>query len=133
MNQYKRPEKELDPAKKPGQIIYRPPSHGNPLRQCPECGSRGFEISRLGPHRCEFCDGTVGGNPPLGPDTLQHNIEEYKRYDKETDPAKLTDQIVNFEKPLEKAIEEYELEGKLQQEWERWIVQHPEYNLPKRK
>jgi hypothetical protein len=43
MNQYKRPEKELDPAKKPGQIIYR----------------------------------------PTGPDTLQHNIEEYKRYEQE--------------------------------------------------
>jgi hypothetical protein len=43
MNHYKRPEKELDPNKLPGQIINRPP----------------------------------------GPDTLQHNIEEYKRYEKE--------------------------------------------------
>lgn len=31
---------------------------------CPTCKSRGFAKSRLGPHRCEFCDGTFGGNPP---------------------------------------------------------------------
>ena len=41
MNPYKRPEKELDPDKAPGQIINRPPS----------------------------------------PDTLQHNIKEWKKYE----------------------------------------------------
>jgi hypothetical protein len=43
MNHYKRPEKETDPAKYPGQIINRPPS----------------------------------------PDTLKHNIEEWKKYEAE--------------------------------------------------
>lgn len=33
-------------------------------RKCAGCGSRGFARSVLGPARCEFCDGTVGGNPP---------------------------------------------------------------------
>jgi hypothetical protein len=41
MNLYKRPEKETDPNKLPGQIINRPP----------------------------------------GPDTLQHNIEQYQQYE----------------------------------------------------
>lgn len=40
---HKRPEKETDPSKLPGQIINRPPS----------------------------------------PDTLQHNIKEWERYEKE--------------------------------------------------
>lgn len=31
---------------------------------CPSCKSAGFEVSKLGPDRCEFCDGTVGGNGP---------------------------------------------------------------------
>lgn len=31
---------------------------------CPSCRSRGFEKSILGYHRCTFCDGTEGGNPP---------------------------------------------------------------------
>jgi hypothetical protein len=35
-------------------------------RECPTCHSRGFAVSRLGPQRCEFCDGTFGGNPPTG-------------------------------------------------------------------
>lgn len=33
-------------------------------KKCPSCNSTGFEDSKLGPHRCEFCDGTFGGNPP---------------------------------------------------------------------
>lgn len=31
---------------------------------CPTCNSSGFATSSLGPDRCEFCDGTFGGNPP---------------------------------------------------------------------
>lgn len=31
---------------------------------CPTCLSEGFAQSSLGPARCEFCDGTFGGNPP---------------------------------------------------------------------
>ncbi len=31
---------------------------------CPTCHSYGFKPSILGPHRCTFCDGTVGGHPP---------------------------------------------------------------------
>jgi len=31
---------------------------------CPTCQSQGFEVSKLGPTRCTFCDGTEGGNPP---------------------------------------------------------------------
>jgi hypothetical protein len=34
------------------------------LTKCVTCGSHGFSPSILGPDRCEFCDGTVGGNPP---------------------------------------------------------------------
>lgn len=32
--------------------------------KCPGCGSKGFAKSILGPDRCEYCDGTFGGNPP---------------------------------------------------------------------
>jgi len=32
--------------------------------KCANCGATGFEQSKLGPFRCEFCDGTEGGNPP---------------------------------------------------------------------
>lgn len=35
---------------------------------CRTCGSEGFGPSRLGPHRCEFCDGSFGGNPPSDED-----------------------------------------------------------------
>jgi len=31
---------------------------------CKTCGSVGFDKSLLGIHRCTFCDGTEGGNPP---------------------------------------------------------------------
>lgn len=31
---------------------------------CPTCQSQGFAVSKLGPTRCTFCDGTEGGNPP---------------------------------------------------------------------
>ena len=34
------------------------------LFECPTCRSVGFEVSKLGPNRCTFCDGTEGGNPP---------------------------------------------------------------------
>jgi hypothetical protein len=34
-------------------------------RTCPTCGSKGFDVSVLGPDRCSFCDGTEGGNPPV--------------------------------------------------------------------
>jgi hypothetical protein len=34
------------------------------MELCPTCGSVGFEESILGPHRCTFCDGSEGGNPP---------------------------------------------------------------------
>lgn len=33
MKLYKRPEKELDPNKKPGQIVYRPPHFEKPLEK----------------------------------------------------------------------------------------------------
>lgn len=33
MKQYKRPEKETDPAKAPGQIVNRPPTHVGTLKQ----------------------------------------------------------------------------------------------------
>jgi len=32
--------------------------------RCPTCKSVGFNMSLLGPTRCEFCDGTFGGYPP---------------------------------------------------------------------
>lgn len=31
--------------------------------KCPTCSSVGFAISKLDPRKCEFCDGTFGGNP----------------------------------------------------------------------
>jgi hypothetical protein len=34
---------------------------------CVVCGAKGFEKSETG-SGCEFCDGTVGGNPPGGED-----------------------------------------------------------------
>lgn len=41
---------------------------------CPTCKSEGFKTSALGPDRCEFCDGTFGGNPPT-----EQEIAEAKR------------------------------------------------------
>jgi len=35
---------------------------------CPSCNSKGFPISKLGPHRCTFCDGTEGGQGPTEQD-----------------------------------------------------------------
>lgn len=32
---------------------------------CQTCQSKGFTVSKLGPTRCTFCDGTEGGNPPI--------------------------------------------------------------------
>lgn len=46
--------------------------------ECITCKSRGFEVSKLGPDRCEFCDGTFSGNPPT-----EKEIEE-ARHDKRT-------------------------------------------------
>lgn len=34
------------------------------LAFCPTCKSKGFPISKLGPTRCTFCDGTEGGQGP---------------------------------------------------------------------
>ena len=44
------------------------------LNACPTCKSSGFEISKLGPHRCTFCDGTEGGNPPTKDDIEEETI-----------------------------------------------------------
>lgn len=38
-----------------------------PGASCPTCGAKGFAQSVLGADRCEFCDGTEGGNPPEAP------------------------------------------------------------------
>ena len=35
-----------------------------PPRPCPTCPAKGFDPSILGPDRCAFCDGSVGGHPP---------------------------------------------------------------------
>lgn len=42
--------------------------YGTPIK-CSGCGSEGFAQSVLGPGRCTFCDGTVGGHPPKPPTT----------------------------------------------------------------
>lgn len=38
--------------------------------ECLTCKSKGFAKSILGEHRCTFCDGTEGGNPPTTLDVL---------------------------------------------------------------
>jgi hypothetical protein len=51
----------------------------DPRPKCPTCRSQGFEVSILGPDRCTFCDGTVGGNPPT-----EKDIEEWKEIKERT-------------------------------------------------
>jgi hypothetical protein len=46
-----------------------PPADDAPAK-CPGCGSSGFAPSILGSGRCEFCDGTAGGNPPTAQDAV---------------------------------------------------------------
>jgi hypothetical protein len=57
---------------------------------CPNCQSKGFERSLLWDNRCEFCDGTFGGNPPTPEEikaaqkqtlSLKGWFEYYLRYD----------------------------------------------------
>lgn len=38
--------------------------------ECLTCKSKGFAKSVLGEHRCTFCDGTEGSNPPTVFDVL---------------------------------------------------------------
>ena len=38
---------------------------------CPSCKSEGFLPSKLGPHRCTFCDGTESGQGPTEQDVLE--------------------------------------------------------------
>ena len=44
------------------------------IKACKTCKSVGFGPSKLGADRCEFCDGTVGGQPPT-----QHDINDVKQ------------------------------------------------------
>ena len=38
-----------------------------PQRTCPTCGSKGFDVSIIGPEACSFCDGTEAGQGPAQP------------------------------------------------------------------
>lgn len=55
-------------------------SPGVPEEGCPTCQSVGFPISRMGWHRCTFCDGTEGGHPPTEREIAEEQI--YQRQNK---------------------------------------------------
>ncbi len=54
-----------------GWVQFRKTLPNESCSSCPTCGSSGFPLSRLGPERCEFCDGTEGGNPPTDVEVLE--------------------------------------------------------------
>lgn len=40
------------------------------------CGAKGFKPSRM-EGRCEFCDGTAGGNPPTDQEVKEWNDQKF--------------------------------------------------------
>jgi hypothetical protein len=82
MNRYKRPEKELDPLKKPDQIVNSIPNPGQGHRVTPPDVSKS-QLKRL-------------AHAPNPPDTLQHNIEQWKKYESERRAQDILDHLARL-------------------------------------